>query len=133
MKIKETVFTEALLDQITERVVSKEAMICIDADDVNRVLVGKSGMMYEARHEDGTHSDFMESFFTELAAKSEVKNSKNVLISIKMDEESPLMMEDMNIINEFMDVFADDTKAIWGLSTNGPSDCGMELLVVCTN
>ena len=120
MKIKETEIIEALLDQITERVVSKEAMICLDADDVSKVIVGKSGIMYEAQ------------LFNELVAKPQVKNSSNVLISIKMDGQNPLMMEGMGIIHEFMGVFIDDTEAIWGVSTN-PSDGDMELLVICTN
>ena len=132
MKIKETEIIEALLDQITERVVSKEAMICLDADDVSKVIVGKSGIMYEAQHEVKSHSEFMKSSFNELLAKPQVKNSSNVLISIKMDGQNPLMMEDMGIIHEFMGVFIDDTEAIWGVSTN-PSDGDMELLVICTN
>lgn len=95
MKIKETEIIEALLDQITERVVSKEAMICLDADDVSKVIVGKSGIMYEAQHEVKSHSEFMKSSFNELVANPQVKNSSNVLISIKMDGQNPLMMEDM--------------------------------------
>lgn len=95
MKIKETEITEALLDQITERVVSKEAMICLDADDVSKVIVGKSGIMYEAQHEGKSHSEFMKSSFNELVAKPQVKNSSNVLISIKMDGQNPLVMEDI--------------------------------------
>lgn len=133
MKIKETEITETLLDQITERVVSKEAMICLDADDVSKVIVGKSGIMYEAHDEGKNHSDFMKSFFNELAAKPQVKNCTNVLISIKMDVENPLMMEDMGVIHEFMGVFADDTESIWGVSTNDPSKGGMALLIICTN
>ena len=132
MKIKETEIIEALLDQITERVVSKEAMICLDADDVSKVIVVKSGIMYEAKNKKKSHSEFMKSFFNELVAKPQVKNSSNVLISIKMDGQNPLMMEGMGIIHEFMGVFIDDTEAIWGVSTN-PSDGDMELLVICTN
>ena len=132
MKIKETEIIEALLDQITERVVSKEAMICLDADDVSKVIVGKSGIMYEAQHEVKSHSEFMKSSFNELVAKPQVKNSSNVLISIKMDGQNPLMMEGMGIIHEFMGGVIDDREAIWGVSTN-PSDGDMELLVVCTN
>ena len=133
MKIKETEITETLLNQITERVVSKGAMICLETDDVSKVIVGKSGIMYEANQEKKNHSDFMKSFFNELAAKPQVRNSSNVLISIKMDGENPLMMEDMGIIHEFMGVFTDDTEAICGVSTNDPSNGGMALLTICTN
>lgn len=133
MKIKETEITETLLDQITERVVSKEAMICLDTDDVSKIIVGKSGIMYEAHHEEKDHSDFMKSVFNNLAAKPQVKKCSNVLICIKMDGENPLMMEDVDIIHEFMGVFADDTEAIWGVSTNDPSNGGMALLIICMN
>lgn len=133
MKIKETEITETLLDQITERVVSKEAMICLDADDVSKVTVGKSGIMYEAHQEEKNHSDFMKSVFNELAAKPQVKNSSNVLISIKMDGKNPLIMEDMGFIHEFMGVFTGDTEVIWGVSTNDSSKDGMALLIICTN
>lgn len=132
MKIKETEITETQLDQITERVISKEAMICLDADDVSKVIVGKSGIMYEAHDEGKNHLDFMKSYFDELAVKPQVRNCTNILISIKMDGENPLMMDDMGIIYEFMRVFVDDAEAIWGVSTN-PLDGDLELLVICTS
>lgn len=65
MKIKETEVTETLLSQITEQVVSKEAIMCPDADDVCKVIVGKSGIMYEVHHEGKCHSEFMKAFLNQ--------------------------------------------------------------------
>lgn len=63
----------------TKKEESKEAMICLDADDVSKVIVGKSGIMYEAQQEGKSHSEFMKSFFNELVAKPQVKNSRMFL------------------------------------------------------
>lgn len=131
MKIKETEITEALLDQITERIVNKEEIIHLDENDVCNVLVGKSGTMYEAYHEGKEHSDFMKSFFSELLVKSQVKNCTNVLISIEMNGDDPLVMEDMSFIDKFIERFSDETETIWGVSTNSSNDV-MTLLVICT-
>lgn len=119
------------MDKITERVVNKEAMIRLDADDISKALIGKSGVMYEAHNAGKDRSDFINSFFNELAVKSQVKNSTSVLISIEADNNDPLMMEDTSIINGFIERFSDDTETIWGISTNS-SDGIMKLLVICT-
>lgn len=131
MKVKEIEITEALLDQITKRLVNNEAIIRLDADDVSKVIAGKNGIMYEAHQEEISQSDFMKSFFNELAVKPQVRNCTNILISIEMDNNNPLMMEDISIINQFMEQLSDDTETIWGVSTNS-SDGVMTLLVICT-
>lgn len=61
----------------------------------------------------------MKYIFNELAAKPQVKNCTNDIISIKIDVENSLMKQNMGIINEIIKEFANKG--------------GMTLLIISTN
>lgn len=132
MKIKETKITEALLDEVYERVKSDEELPNLDANDVRHIIAGEDGVMYEAVQDDMDRSDFMKTFFDELASKQQVKDCCKMFVSIGMDEEDPLTMSDLSYVNDFMYLFDDNTDAIWGVKSNEPGK-GASLLVVCMN
>lgn len=81
-----------------------EAMISLDRNDIRSVLVGKEGTLFEAYKEKGvSNCYFMKDFFGALQTKDDVRECSTVLISIGLSPNSPLMMEDMGILNDFFE------------------------------
>lgn len=123
---------ESQLEEIAELIQNGESMIGLDRNDVKAILVGKEGELYQALKEDDVdNSAFMRNFFNELKKKEEVRSCTSMLISLGMSKDSPLMMEDMEIINDFFDSFENENLEIkWGVKNNEESK-GMTLLTVC--
>lgn len=124
---------ESHLDEIAGLIQNKESMINLDRNDVKTNLVGKEGILYQAvQDEDVDNSTFMKDFFNELKKKDEVRTCTSMLISIGMSQDSPLMMEDMEVINDFFESFDNDNiEAKWGVRNN-EDGMRMTLLTVCT-
>lgn len=124
---------ELLLDEITGLIQNEGSMINLDRNDVKTILVGKEGVLYQAVQDEGMdNSTFMNDFFNELKKKEEVRTCNSMLISIGMSQDSPLMMEDMEIIHDFFDSFDNDNlEAKWGVKNN-EEGMRMTLLSICT-
>ncbi len=114
-------------------VVSEKGLIRIDLDDVKSVLVGKEGILYQANQEEGVDfRDFMNDFFDELKKKEAVQSCTNVLLSISMPKDEPLMMDDLEIVHNFFASFENkDIEFRWGIKYNEKGNW-MSILAVCT-
>ena len=134
MKITEKPITEAQLEEMANLILDEKAMIGLDIHDLECVLKGKEGMLYEGLNDEGeANALFMKHFFDALTQKEEVKNGSFLLIHIGMATENPLMMDDMNALHEFFESFCnEDTEMRWGIKTNAEA-VGMTILVICTH
>ncbi len=126
MKILETFINDDNLNEIFQFTTKPKEVINIDKNDIRYMLVGKEGMLYYAYKDYGVdNTTFMTEFFEELKKKDFIKTCKYVLVSIGMEEEDPLLMDDMNIIHEFMDDMSSDNNELefkWGLTSNKKGD-----------
>mgnify|MGYP002624630289 FL=1 len=124
---------ESQLEEIAGLIQNEESMINLDKNDVKAILMGKEGILYQAVQDEGVdNSTFMKDFFNELKKKAEVRTCTSILISIGMSQDSPLMMEDMEVINDFFESFDKESlEAKWGIKNNDEG-MRMTLLIVCT-
>ena len=134
MKITERPITEAQLEEMADLIFDEKAMIGLDIHDLECVLKGKEGMLYEGLNDEGeANALFMKHFFDALIQKEEVKKGTFLLIYIGMAKESPLMMDDMDALHEFFESFDnEDMEMRWGIKTNAEG-IGMTILIICTH
>ena len=124
---------ESKLEEIAGLIQNEESMINLDRNDIKAILMGKEGILYQAVQDEGVdNSTFMKDFFNELKKKVEVRTCTSMLISIGMSQDSPLMMEDLEVINDFFESFDNESlEAKWGIKNNDEG-MRMTLLTVCT-
>jgi hypothetical protein len=134
MKITERQITEKQLEEVTNLMLDDKALISLDIHDVESVLSGKEGILYEAQNDENEDNiNFMKHVFDELKKKIEVMTSTYMLMNIGMDEERPLMMHDMDTLNDFFESFANEEMTInWSIKTND-HNTSMTLYVLCTH
>lgn len=132
MEIRERNVNESHLKEVVRLVRNRECMINLDVADVIEVMVGKKGVMYEARQEPGEdNKTFMRRCFNELSNKQTVKGCGYMLLSIGASAEEPLTMEDVDTISEFFFSF-EKVESKWGFRNN-EEGVGMTLMLLCTN
>lgn len=132
MKITERFINESHIDEVMGLVQSGNGNVMnFDKEDVERVLVGKVGVLYQTFQEEGMDNQtFMKEFFNELKQKDEARTCTSMLICIGMLQDDPLTIDDMGVINDFLDeVYRDELEVKWGVTnTQGER---MSLMVVC--
>lgn len=133
MKLKMKLVNEAQLEEIARLMLNPEAVINLDRRDLEYVLVGKCGMLYEAHQEDEEQKVFMKSFFEELGRKPDIRDCHYFILSISVSEKEPLMMEDLDMVHEFLATLKnDELESRWGLKES-PKGEGMTMIALCTN
>lgn len=130
MNIKETKITEAQLDMVTEVIVSEDAKINLDAEDVRKIVGGRTGVMYEAQQEGEERAEFMKEFFDAVASNTQVKGCTHMLISLEEDQNDKLSMMDMMAVNDFLGSLGEGIELLWGVKPS-KSASGMVIRVVC--
>lgn len=133
MKTTEKQINDSHLNEITALVQGEKGMMSLDEHDVKNVLLGKEGVLYQGFQEEGEdNSSFMKDFFDELQKKEALQACTSMLICVGMSPDNPLMMEDMEIVDDFVSLFESGGVATkWGTKTHLEGS-GMSLLVVCT-
>jgi len=133
MTIKEQHVNESQLDEVAGLIENEKNMINLDRDDVKSVLVGKEGILYQANQDEGVeNSTFMKEFFGALKEKKVVQDCTSMLISIAMSPEDPLMMEDIEIIHDFLESINNESLEVkWGIKNNEEGG-RMTILTICT-
>lgn len=133
MTIKEQHVNESQLDEVAGLIENEKNMINLDRDDVKSVLVGKEGILYQANQDEGVeNSTFMKEFFGALKEKKVVQDCTSMLISIAMSPEDPLMMEDIEIIHDFLESINNESLEVkWGIKNNEEGR-RMTILTICT-
>ena len=126
--------SEAQLNEIAGLIVNKDAKINFDINDVKSFIEGKEGLLFVATQgKNETHEMFMKSFFNELSQKPEVTACNSIILSIQFTENDNMMMEDMNIINDFISRFHEECEAKWGLNILADSNKMKIIVGVTTN
>lgn len=132
MKITERSVNESHIDEVMGLVQSGNGNVMnIDKEDVERVLVGKVGVLYQTSQDEGMDNQtFMIEIFNELKQKEETRTCTSMLICIRMLQDDPLTIDDMGVINDFFDeICRDELEVKWGVKdTQGEK---MSLMVVC--
>ena len=133
MTIKAQHVNESQLDEVAGLIENEKNMINLDRDDVKSVLVGKEGILYQANQDEGVeNSTFMKEFFGALKEKKVVQDCTSMLISIAMSPEDPLMMEDIEIIHDFLESINNESLEVkWGIKNNEEGG-RMTILTICT-
>ena len=133
MTIKEQHVNESQIDEVAGLIENEKNMINLDRDDVKSVLVGKEGILYQANQDEGVeNSTFMKEFFGALKENKVVQDCTSMLISIAMSPEDPLMMEDIEIIHDFLESINNESLEVkWGIKNNEEGG-RMTILTICT-
>ena len=123
---------ESQIEEISGLIQNGQSMIGLDRNDVKTILMGKEGILYQAVQDESVdNSTFMRDFFNELKKKDQVRSCTSMLISLGMSQDNPLIMEDMEVINDFFESFDNDNiEAKWGVKNN-EEGMRMTLLTVC--
>lgn len=124
---------ESQIEEISGLIQNGQSMIGLDRNDVKTILMGKEGILYQAVQDESVdNSTFMRDFFNELKKKDQVRSCTSMLISLGMSQDNPLIMEDMEVINDFFESFDNDNiEAKWGVKNNEEGE-RMSILTICT-
>lgn len=124
---------ESQIEEISGLIQNGQSMIGLDRNDVKTILMGKEGILYQAVQDESVdNSTFMRDFFNELKKKDQVRSCSSMLISLGMSQDNPLIMEDMEVINDFFESFDNDNiEAKWGVKNNEEGE-RMSILTICT-
>lgn len=120
MKYTVKEMTEAQIAEVVEKVVDPMAMIGLDMNDVKLIVEGHEGLMFEGtQDENETSEEFLTTFFKEIEKLEEMKDAISLILSIQFPSSNGMiMMEEMNIVNDFMSTLPDSVEARWGLKAN---------------
>lgn len=133
MKITERKVCEKQLKEVARMILSTKSVINLDRKDIESVLVGKCGVLYEAQQEDDDKDTFIDTFFEELSNKHQVMYCHYILISMGVPENIELPMYNVDIIHEFMDKLKSDiVETKWGFHVKSEGR-GITLIALCTN
>lgn len=125
-----TPVTEAQLNELVKIIVSEDAMISLDKDDILSVIKGKKGVMFEVTQEaDEDHGKFMQNFFNELARKPEVKGCQSLLLCMNVPNDDSLTMDEVIYIHEFMEKLPQEAEVKWGMNSAKGND-RMKIIVI---
>ena len=133
MIITEKNVNESHFDEIVALVHNEDGLITLNKDEVKCILSGKEGTMYQADQETGVESGvFMKRFFSALKRKNVAHECTSMLISIAIPPEIPLMMEDVELVHDFIESVTNENVEIkWGIK-NSEHGNQMSILTICT-
>ncbi len=67
-----------------------------------------------------------------LLNNNDVFNAKKILLNVTFSQESPLMMEEMNDVNDFMAKFSSDIEVIWGAAVEDGMEEKVKITILAT-
>ncbi|MDL2291717.1 cell division protein FtsZ [Bacteroides sp. OttesenSCG-928-F21] len=73
-----------------------------------------------------------DSLHSPLLNNNDIFNAKKVMLNVSFCENSPLMMEEMNEIHDFMRKFRDGVEVIWGVAMDNTLDQKVKITVLAT-
>ena len=105
------------IDEITERYFNVKGIINLDRNDVQHTLAGEDGHLIVVRQQDEDNRSFLESFFEWLLKRPDIKQYNRFLFYFGSPADHPLMMTDINIVQDFCTHLEGDDMVdiIWGV------------------
>lgn len=129
--MKETIIDSTSFFVIQHEILSGRQLICLDANDLHRVLSGKSGVMYQqTKNDDESIHDFMKSFFDDMKFRSQVMESSLYFLHMVVPE-NDFMMEHMELVNDFFAGIDENKKVQYGMSCSD-GKLQMKMTLLCT-
>jgi len=98
-------------------IITVHGHVNLDFADVNTTLKdGGVAIMSRGmgRGKDRVNEAIHDALNSPLLNNNDVFSAKKILINISFGEESPLMMEEMNALHDFMSKFSREIEVIWG-------------------
>lgn len=130
--MKETKIDSTKINEVYNEVAFEPQLVCIDANDVRRILTGKSGAMYQKTKDEGESiSCFMTTFLEELKTREPVRESTHCLVHLRLAETDELTMAHTNLIHEFFESFGNDKNILWGMGKS-EGETQMTMTLLCT-
>lgn len=115
MKIKQEPFEGQISEELTNWIIGRKQLINLDENDIKQVVDNHKGYTFICEQEEEDYTTFMKKGFKELSSKEEIKKSKFILINLETSG-NLLNMEDMQLINDFMENIEDDFELKWGIT-----------------
>lgn len=129
--MKETIIDSTSFFVIQHEILSGRQLICLDANDLHRVLSGKSGVMYQqTKNDDESIHDFMKSFFDDMKFRSQVMESSLYFLHMVVPK-NDFMMEHMELVNDFFAGIDENKKVQYGMSCSDGKQ-QMKMTLLCT-
>lgn len=129
--MKETIIDSTSFFVIQHEILSGRQLICLDANDLHRVLSGKSGVMYQQTKDDAESiHDFMKAFFEDLKSRSQVMESSHYFLYMLIPGDE-FMVEHLELVNNFFSIIDEDKKVMYGMSCCDDKS-QMKMTLLCT-
>lgn len=116
MIIKKEMIKGQVSQELKDMVIADKQSICLDEHDIKQVVDNKNGYAYICIQEDEEQTEFLENALKKLRTKDGVKEATYFLLSVQFPGNKGLGMEEMNIINNFMETLENDFELKWGIA-----------------
>jgi cell division GTPase FtsZ len=117
-------------DELTEEYFKREGLIRLDKNDLWQVLSGKGCVLITARQEDENPTEFIHQLITHLNSKPNKAQWRRLLIYFGQSPKAHLKMEDMSLLEEFLNhSISDYIDVIWGIHHN-PDEVGLTAVIL---
>lgn len=116
MFIKKEKINGQVSQKLKDMVIAEKQPICLDEHDIKQVVDNKNGYAYICIQEDEEQTEFLENALEELTTQDGIKESTYYLLSIQFPSNKELGMEEMTIINNFMETPENDFELKWGVA-----------------
>lgn len=119
-------------------IITMHGIMNLDFEDVTTVLKDGGVAIMSTGYGEGENrvtKALTEALTSPLLNHNDIFNSKKVLLNINFcsdDEQSSLMMEEMNEIHEFMGKFRHDVETKWGLATDSTLGNKVKITLLAT-
>lgn len=127
--------TLAIAAKSIAEIITLPGHVNLDFADVHTILknggvaIMSSGVGYGENRVSKAIEDALNS---PLLNNNDVFNAKKILLNVSFSESSPLMMEEMNDINDFMARFGKDIEVIWGAAVDNNLNEKVKVTILAT-
>ncbi len=129
MKYTEKAVSYPLAEDIIRRGMVEKPFIGFNEKGIDMLFRGKSGHMFEAVQEDEDANEFLNGFFERILKNEEVYKCSDALILIEFNENNPLFMKDLAIVDQHMKkIRTNNMKRTIVINNTNPGLC---ILAIC--
>ena len=133
MKLTEQKVTEQQMDEVVDIILRIPGYLFLNANDVREMLTDRTGVLYRASKEPcEDNRTFVTACCSDLLDKEQIQNSQYMLVNIGSVEGEELTMEDMVIIQCFLQQLGFTDLMRWGFYTK-PMNETASIEILCTN